>query len=183
MELYKMDRTNTHNNTDADSRVRLREPIRESLILFVIKIASVLTITDTIYALLNFILLQSFFLNHALPFNLHEQAPYILTFLHIVKTVFQIWGITSIVSRWVGNSYQITKRHLIHTEGIVHCTEKIYDLNIIRSISIEQSWIGKIFKYGTVNIEISASGGYTDQVTLFGVPDPQQYENMLRKHF
>lgn len=82
-----------------------------------------------------------------------------------------------------GNSYQITNRHLIHSMGIMNCTEKIYDLNIIRSISIEQSWIGKIFKYGTVNIEISASGGYTDQVTLFGVPNPQQYENMLRKHF
>lgn len=166
-----------------DQPEKLREPIRESLILFIIKIASILIITDTIYAALNFVLLQAFFLNHQLPFSLHAFAPYILTILHLVKTLLQVWGISSIVFQWVGNSYQITKRHLVHNIGIMNCTQKIYDLNIIRSISIQQSWIGKIFKYGTVNIEISASGGYTDQVTLFGVPDPQQYENMLRKHF
>ncbi len=166
-----------------DQPGKLREPIRESLILFIIKIAAVLIVTDTIYAALNFVLLQAFFLNHVLPLNLHAFAPYILTILHLAKTVFQIWGISSIVSQWVGNSYQITKRHLVHNMGIMNYTEKIYDLNIIRSISIQQSWIGKIFKYGTVNIEISASGGYTDKVTLFGVPNPQQYENMLRKQF
>ena len=167
----------------SDQTGKLREPIRESLILFIIKIASVLIVTDTIYAVLNFVLLQAFFLNHELPLNLHAYAPYILTVLHLVKTILQVWGISSIVFQWVGNSYQITNRHLIHSTGIMNCTEKIYDLNIIRSISIQQSWIGKIFKYGTVNIEISASGGYTDQVTLFGVANPQQYENMLRKHF
>ena len=174
---------NNQNSITSDQPEKLREPIRESLILFIIKIASVLIITDTIYAALNFILLQAFFLNHVLPLNLHEFAPYILTILHLAKTVLQVWGISSIVFQWVGNSYQITKRHLVHTMGVMNCTEKIYDLNIIRSISIQQSWIGKIFKYGTVNIEISASGGYTDQVTLFGVSNPQQYENMLRRHF
>lgn len=56
----------------------------------------------------------------------------------------------------------------------MNCVEKIYDLDIVRSISIRQSWFGKIFRYGTVNVEISASGGYTDQTTLSGVSDPQQ---------
>ncbi len=168
---------------EEDAQSRSTEPIRESLILFILKIATILIVTDTVYALLNFILLQAFFLNHELPLSMHQYAPYILTFLHLAKTTLQVWGISSIVFRWVGNSYHITKRHLIHQEGIMNCSEKIYDLDIIRSISIEQSWLGKIFKYGTVSIEISASGGYTDQVTLFGVANPQQYENMLRKHF
>lgn len=162
---------------------RASEPIRESLILFIIKIAAVLIVSDMVYAVINFILLQAFFLNHVLPLNLHEYAPSVLTVLHLVKTAFQVWGISLIVSQWVGNSYQITRRHLIHSMGIMNCTEKTYDLNIIRSISIQQSWVGKIFNYGTVNIEISASGGYTDQVTLFSVPTPKKYENMLRKRF
>jgi uncharacterized membrane protein YdbT with pleckstrin-like domain len=65
----------------------------------------------------------------------------------------------------------------------MNCVEKIYDLDIVRSVSIRQSWLGKIFRYGTVNVEISASGGYTDRATLAGVSDPQQYEKMLRRHF
>lgn len=101
---------------EEDTQLRTTVSIRECLILFVLKIATILIVTDTIYALLN-------------------------------------------------------------------CSEKIYDLDIIRSVSIDQSWLGKIFKYGTMNIEISASGGYTDQITLFGVANPQKYENMLRKHF
>lgn len=168
---------------DSNAQVAITEPIRESLVLFVIKIASILIVTDLVYAVLNFVLLQAFFLNHQLPFNLHSWAPYILTVLHLAKTTLQVWGISSIVFRWVGNSYFITQKHLVHKEGILSNTKKIYDLDIVRSISIQQSWFGKIFKYGSVHIEISASGGYTDRLTLFGVSNPQQYEKMLRRHF
>ena len=167
---------------DLENRTVLKEPIRESFVLFIIKIASIIIVIDMVYAALNFILLRAFFLNHDLPFNIHDLTAYILTLLHLAKTLIQVWGILSIVFRWVGNSFHITDKHLVHHEGIINCIEKIYDLDIIRSISIKQSWFGKIFKYGTVNIEISASGGYTDQVTLRGVNNPGQYEKMLRKH-
>ncbi len=181
--LYSTARTNSREPEDSDGETAINEPIRESLMLFVIKIASVLIIIDLVYAVLNFVLLRAFFLNHELPFNIHDQTAYILTFLHLAKTALQVWGISAIVFRWVGNSYHITPRHLVHHQGIMNCIEKIYDLDIVRSVSIQQSWLGKIFRYGTVNIEISASGGYTDQVTLFGVTNPQQYEKMLRRHF
>ena len=159
------------------------ETVRESLVLFLGKIAAVLIVTDLVYAIINYILLQAFFLNHQLPFNLHEYAPIILTILHLVKTTFQVWTITTVVFRWVGNSYQITDKHIVCREGVMNCNEKIYDLNLVRSVSIEQSWLGKIFKYGTVKIEMSASGGYTDQVTLVGVGNPDQYQKMLRRYF
>lgn len=180
--LYRTVRTD-ENPAQADDKSAVTEPIRESLVVFILKIASVLIVADMVYAILNFVLLRAFFLNHELPFNIHDMTAYILTLLHIAKTALQVWGISTIVFRWVGNSYHITDKHLVHHEGIMNCVEKIYDLDIVRSVSIQQSWLGKIFRYGTVNIEISASGGYTDQVTLFGVSNPQQYEKMLRKHF
>lgn len=180
--LYPTVRTNENETQDSDSKSVVTEPIRESLVVFILKIATVLLVTDMVYAVLNFVLLRAFFLNHELPFNIHDLTAYILTILHVAKTVFQVWGISAIVFRWVGNSYHITDKHIVHHEGIMNCIEKIYDLDIVRSVSIQQSWLGKILKYGTVNIEISASGGYTDQVTLFGVSNPKQYEKMLRKH-
>lgn len=161
----------------------ITEPIRESLVLFIFKIASILILTNLVYMGLSFVLLRAFFLNHELPFNIHDNTAYVLTLLHLATTAFQVWGISSIVFRWVGNSHRITPKHLVQREGIMNCVEKIYDLDIVRSVSIHQSWIGKIFRYGTVNVEISASGGYTDQATLSGVSDPQQYEKMLRRHF
>ena len=181
--LYNTTKTDNQDSKNSDNRTSITEPIRESLILFIIKIASVLVITDMVYAALNFILLRAFFLNHELLFNIHDMTAYILTLFHFVKTAFQVWGISAIVFRWVGNSCHITDRHLVHHAGVLNCIEKIYDLDIVRSVSIQQSWLGRIFRYGTVNIEISASGGYTDQVTLFGVSNLQQYENMLHKHF
>ncbi|MCL5797364.1 MAG: PH domain-containing protein [Patescibacteria group bacterium] len=181
--LYRTVKTDDAQTVDTEERSVVIEPIRESLVLFVIKIALILIVTDLVYATLNFVLLRAFFLNHELPFRMHSFAPYVLTFLHLVKTTLQVWGISAIVFRWVGNSYHITDKHLVHHEGVINCNEKIYDLDIVRSVSIQQSWLGKIFRYGTVNIEISASGGYTDQVTLFGVSNPQQYEKMLRRHF
>lgn len=181
--LYRTIKTDDQQFSNSENRTSVTEPIRESLVLFIIRIASVLIVTDLFYAVLNFVLLRAFFLNHELPFNIHELTAYILTFLHLIKTVLQVWGVSAIVFRWVGNSYHITDKHLVHHEGIMNCIEKIYDLDIVRSVTIQQSWLGKIFSYGTVNIEISASGGYTDQVTLSGVSNPQQYEKMLRRHF
>lgn len=181
--LYRTVKTEDQQVRDTDNRTVVTEPIRESLVLFIIKIASVLIVTDLVYTVLNFVLLRAFFLNHELPFNIHDLTAYILTILHLAKTALQVWGISAIVFRWVGNSYHITQKHLMHHKGIMNCIEKIYDLNIVRSVSTQQSWLGKIFRYGTVNIEISASGGYTDQVTLSGVSNPQQYEKMLRRHF
>ncbi len=181
--LYRTVKTDDQEEINSGPQATITEPIRESAVLFVIKIATVLISVDLVYAVLNFILLRTFFLNFDLPFNLHNQTAYILTLLHLAKTTLQIWGISAIVFRWVGNSYFITEKHLVRHEGILNCIEKIYDLNIVRSISIQQSWFGKIFKYGSVNIEISASGGYTDHVTLSGVSNPQQYEKVLRRHF
>lgn len=181
--LFRTVKTDNQEETDSDTQASITEPIRESVVLIIIKIATVLIATDLVYALFNFILLRAFFLNNELPFNIHDLTVYILTFLHLAKTTLQVWGISAIVFRWVGNSYFITQKHLVRHEGILNCIEKIYDLDIVRSISIQQSWLGKIFKYGSVNIEISASGGYTDQVTLNGVTNPQQYEKMLHRHF
>ena len=181
--VYRTAKTDDQENADSDAPVTITEPIRESVVLFVIKIATILISVDLVYAVLNFVLLRTFFLNIRLPFNLHDQTASILTLLHLGKTILQLWGISTIVFRWVGNSYYITEKHLVRHEGILNCLEKIYDLDIVRSISIQQSWLGKVFKYGTVRIEISASGGYTDHVSLVGVGNPQQYEKMLRRHF
>lgn len=180
--LYHNAQTDQQDLQEADPLTSNAEPIRESLVLFIIKIASVLIITDLVYAAINFVLLRAFFLNHELPLNLHDLTVYILTILHLVKTVLQVWGISAIVMRWVGNSYAITEKHLVHHEGVLNRLVKIYDLDIIRSVSIRQSWLGKVFRYGTVNVEISASGGYTDQIILYGVSNPWLYEKMLRHH-
>lgn len=161
----------------------ITEPIRESFILFIFKITAILVITDLAYAVLNVFLLRTFFLNYELPLNLHNQTAYILTLLHLIKTVFQVWTISAIVCRWVGNVFYIKENQLVHHEGILNCREKIYDLDIVRSVSVHQSWFGKVFKFGNVLIEVSASGGYTDQVILNGVNNPQKYESIFRKHF
>ena len=181
--LYQTAGIDNRQMNNPEANPVLTEPIRESLVLFIFKIASILILTNLVYMGLSFVLLRAFFLNHELPFNIHDNTAYILTLLHLATTAFQVWGISTIVFRWVGNSYRITPKHLVKREGVMNCVEKIYDLDIVRSVSIHQSWLGKIFRYGTVSIEISASGGYTDQAILSGVSDPQQYEKMLRKHF
>lgn len=67
--LYRTAKTDDQEKEDSDAPVTITEPIRESVVLFVIKIATVLIITDLVYAVFNFILLRAFFLNHELPFN------------------------------------------------------------------------------------------------------------------
>lgn len=171
------------NNAEVENETVTTEPVRGSLVLFVFKITMILVFTNLIYMTLNYVLLQAFFLNHDLPFNLHDRTPYILTILHIATTALQIWGISTVSFHWIGKSYQVTKKHLVQREGIINCIEKIYDLNNVRSVTINQSFLGRWFRFGDILIETSAPGLYEEKISLTGVANPQRFADRIQHCF
>ncbi len=84
---------------------------------------------------------------------------------------------------WLGSSYFVADTHLVKRNGVFNIIEKIYDLDNIRSVSVHQGVIGKLFHFGDVIIEISASGGYMDQIILVGLDSPEKFEHKIRRHF
>lgn len=156
-----------------------REPIRSSIFALIIRIATVLLVGDISYALLSFFLLNIYFLNVALPFDLHHHSILILAVSHVVKNVIQLYTIVMVALHWSTRIYFLVEKQLVKRNGLLTVEEKIYDLKNIRSVTVRQSLLGKMFHYGDVLAETSASGGYMETVTLVEVSEPEKYEQRL----
>ncbi len=159
------------------------ELIRGSVVVMVWQLVIFLIFTDAIYTLINTFLLQVYFLQLTLPFDLHHKILLLLTLLHIGKSIIQIGFVVIIVTHWVGRSYYIIEKHLIKRQGLFSIKEKIYDLGNIRSVTVNQSFLGKLLHFGDVVIETSASGGYMDKIFVTGIANPENFETKLRHCF
>lgn len=160
-----------------------KEPIRASVATLAIQLVSLLIFTDLVYSVINFFLMKIYFLQGVLPFDTHRYIVFILAMLHIGKSIFQVIFVLKFVMKWIGNSYFIAEAHLVKRSGIMSVIEKTYDLDNVRSVTVNQGILGKLFHFGDVVIETSASGGYMDQIILTGVANPEQFEHKIRGHF
>ena len=154
-------------------------PIKRSIIVLSLQIIILLLTTDAVYGLINFFFLKVHFLGLTLPFDLHHYTILILYITHLLKSLVQIFFLLQLIFKWKGQSYCIINEHLVKKEGIFTITEKNYDLKNIRSVTVHQSIFGKIFHFGNVVLEISASGGYQEKLTILFVSNPQIYEGLL----
>lgn len=85
-----------------------------------------------------------------------------------------------LILKWVSTTYILNNQLLIKREGIINIIEKIYDLKTIRSISIKQGLIGKLFNFGDLTIKTSASGGYQEEIYIMGITNPAKYKANLQ---
>lgn len=157
----------------------VEEPIRESVIFPIEKLILVTLLFDGFYSLV-FYFLNIFF---NFPFEWHHSISVGLLATVFVKNLLESYFIGYILLDWVTNIYYVEGSHLIKKRGVLSTHEDIYDFKTIRSISVEQSLLGKIFHYGDIILKTSASGGYQVIVKLSGIANPQKYEHILSKHF
>lgn len=154
-------------------------PINRSIVVLSLQVIILLLTTDTIYGFINYFFLKVHFLRLTLPFDLHHYSIQILYLSHILKSFFQIFVLMQLIFKWKSQSYYIINEHLVKKEGLMTITEKNYDLKNIRSVTIQQSVLGKIFRFGNIVLEISALGGYKEILTIPFVSNPQIYESLL----
>lgn len=155
------------------------EPIRGSVAVFIIKVVVILVLFDSIYSVIYYILS----LGISLPFGLHHHAAILLLVTQFGKIVLQMVLLLRIVLSWANDIYFLTDEHIIKRSGILKVQEEIFHYKNIRSISIHQSWIGKLCNYGDILLKTSASGGYQDDIILSNIADPQKYKEVLKKYF
>ena len=153
---------------------------RGSTGLFVARLIAVLLVTDIAYSVVSTFLLGLIANGIQLPFDLHHHTAILLMLFSFGKIVFQTWAIIRIAISWTTTSFSITQTHLVTHKGVLTSQQTMYDLHLIRSVVIHQSLLEKLLRCGTICIEFSASGGYTDAVTLPGISNPKHIEHLLR---
>lgn len=155
------------------------EPIRSSVAILTMKLLVFLFVFEGLYAGLFYILNVAF----NLPLEWHHHSSIILLGIIGIKIFLEFLFILYLFFQWAGTTYFITKKHIIKRVGIINSREEVFHFENIRSIVVNQSFLGKLFNYGDIELKTSASGGYQAVLTLTSIDRPHKYETLLKTLF
>jgi len=138
----------------------------------------------------NFIILQScavagFFLASTLAYysKIYRSLAisHVISF-HVAEALFIFSAETAIVFfiffRWYKESYHIRSDEIIHAHGILYRHRTRIPLEHIVSVSHRQSPLGKLTKYGTIEL----TGSNTNKkIRLEDIPNPEEYVDLILK--
>ncbi len=153
--------------------------IRGSIILLFFRILLLTILFDFFYLLVAVLLNLTF----EIPFDWHHHISLGLLIALLVQILLKSGIMFFLVLNWMSNTYILDLKHVIRKHGIFSNDEEIYRFDIVRSISINQSLMGKFFNYGSILLKTSASGGYQGDIEITEIDNPKNYEELLRKNF
>lgn len=151
--------------------------IHDNAFLFVVRAVFILLVVELIYYVFIYFL---FFTEIGL--SIQYQRNYIILFSALFKFILQTFFAVYIALSWIKNNYYITENKIVHIKGILNTNEEIYNISSIRSVKLHQSIVGRIFNYGDVIVEVSASGGFHKNISLIGIVNPKKYERILNEY-
>lgn len=149
------------------------EPIRRSVVLLGARIFLVLFIADSIYGLLLAALAFGY-----IPANLVSSYAVLLWIIHTLKSFLIIYLILYLVLKWISTIYYISEEHLIRQRGVLNIKENLYQLQDIEAVSMNQSWLGRLFNFGDVHITFMIAR-QKEEVELYATNSPQKYERLF----
>ena len=151
--------------------------VHDSAFLLATRVVFVLLIVELVYYFFIYFL---FFTE--MGQSIQYQRNYIILFSSLFKFVMQTYYAVYVVLSCVTNNYYITEDKIVHCRGIINIDEDIYDISSIRTVKSHQNFLGRIFNYGNVIVEVSASGGYHKEILLGGIVNPKKYERILNEY-
>ena len=150
---------------------------QQSIAVLVIRLALLLFLVDTAYDLL-------FFGIVLLPPSQQFHGSVLILFwtAHTVKYVAMTYLLLKVVFQWSNRGHYVNGHYLIERQGVVSVTEKQHELEQLKSVTVQQDWLGKRFNYGTITLKLAASG-YSETVVLPDVHNPIACDKMLAKFY
>lgn len=152
-------------------------PIRGSYTIYVAKLLLALVLFELIYTVIFYFLT----LGYPLPFDLHHHISIVIFVFEILKVFIQVFLILYVTLSWTNSIYYISGKHLIKRTGILSTEEDIYEFDTVRSVAVNQTFLGRLLHYGDIALKTSASGGYQVIVTITGIQNPHKYEQMIKE--
>lgn len=111
----------------------------------------------------------SLFISRTISFRIAEA---LLIFSAETAMVFFIFF------RWYRESFQIKKGEIIHARGVLYRHRTTIPLDNVISVSHRQSPLGKVTKYGTIEL---ISNNTSKKIKLENIPTPEKYVDLILK--
>jgi len=83
------------------------------------------------------------------------------------------------VLRWVTTHYTIGKGEIRYKTGILAKNEKIYSCTLTQEVIYTQSFWGRIFNYGTIEVYNPA---IKETIYMDSIPDPNKYVDVIKQN-
>ncbi len=98
-----------------------------------------------------------------------------------VRFAIKVSLVSRVIICWVFDRYIIDaeNKRLYLESGFFQAHERMFDLSLIRSIHVKQSFLGRIFGYGSIVITTTASGGYQELSTIKNIKNPWKINKLL----
>ncbi len=78
--------------------------------------------------------------------------------------------------RWMATTFTITNQRVILEEGLLSRSSKVIPIDRVQDVSMRQSLVARIFRYGSVEIDAAGSQG---REVLDHVPSPEAFRDQV----
>ena len=92
----------------------------------------------------------------------------------IVKILINIY----VILQWLNEYYEITPDHIYHKRGIIFRKTEQYRIDHVRSMDVQDTFLGEIFNYATITLYDIRLNKYLD---LYNIHNPQRYAHVLKE--
>ena len=146
--------------------------IRQSIAILLTK----LLLTDLIFA---FVVIGFYFVLVKGGEFTQSAAQSIVVFLSIFALigVGKIFLTIYIVLQWLNEYYEITPEHIVHKKGFIFRKTETYNLNKIRVMDVQDTFLGEIFNFATITLYDIRLNKYLD---MYLIHNPQRYAKILK---
>jgi uncharacterized membrane protein YdbT with pleckstrin-like domain len=126
------------------------------------------------------ILLFSFISDYAVYFNNATWMGMIAydTLSYLILMIIQFIISAYLIAKWYNKYHFVEDNFIVYRSGIFFPKEKHFRLSPMTSISLNQSFFGKVFKYGTIIIE--NQNDKEGRMALNAVANPEEFIASLK---
>lgn len=145
--------------------------VRESIVLVAMK----LIFTEIIFAV--FLLILNFLFSYL---DLNANVPNLADLYLIVMSggfLINIGLIIMISLKWNSEYATVSKDGVVKHSGILHRKEQKYACNFVEGTKLEQSFLGLLLNYGTIELYDPA---LKEQVYLLNIANPKKYSKAIQ---
>lgn len=146
--------------------------LRESIALIVLRLAA----AELFFGVV-FVLLSVWFSFAGTHFQIADTVG--LSFLMmLIVLIVNIVVVLFIILKWTSEYSELTHGSLIRHSGILFKKEQKYACNFVEIITFEQSMLGLIFNYGTIELYDPA---IKERIYLINISSPKKYREIIEK--
>ncbi len=143
--------------------------IEKSGYFIIIQILATIVGCDLLFLIFTFIIIE---VHNAL--GLDSTLTIFILFCFVLKLAISMTAVLVELKKWLSVTYFVRENQLVRRKDIMSQSADYFDLQYIRQISVQQTALGKMFKYGNLQIDLSSTD-YKKQITLYSINEPSKY--------